>query len=438
MPLVIIALGIALQVYLTYKKVSPFLSLLIVAILIGLILGMKPVALVASIEKGVGSTLSGLVLILSLGAVLGKILEASGAINQITSYLIKYFGERHIQWAVLLTGFLVGLPLYYNAGFILLIPLVFSVARKTGLPLLFIAIPTAASLSATHCFLPPHPGPVVLVNAMGADLGLTLLYGLLLVIPTVIIAGPFLGKVLQNIKGVQQEHGLPANSVQPISNPPTVFTSFVIALLPVCLIAQAVILNPFFNNAGDAHSILNFFGNAAIALLITVCIAIYFLAIRRGVSMNEVMQWLTQGITSIALILLIITAGGILKEVLIDSGTADYITSFSSYWNMNPYLFAWLITALLRVSIGSATVAGLTAAGIVSPLVVNGNTSPELMVLAVGAGSVFGSHINDTGFWMFKEFFHLSMKQTFLSWTIMESIISILGLAGVLLLASIL
>ncbi len=433
MPLLIIAFGVALQVYLTYKKISPFLSLLIVAILVGLLLGMQPSALVVSIEKGVGSTLSGLVLILCLGAVLGKILEASGAINQITSNLIKNFGERHVQWAVLLTGFLVGLPLYYNAGFIILVPLVFSVARKTGLPLLYIAIPTAASLSATHCFLPPHPGPVVLVNAFSADLGLTLVYGLILVIPIVIIAGPFLGRILKNIGTESNERTLIAKPEEPF-NPPTAFSSFMIALMPVLFIAQAVVVDTFFKESGTVKTVILFLGNPNIALLISVLFAVYFFGIRRGISMPTVMKWLSDGITGIAMILLIITAGGVLKEVLIDSGTGEYITSFSSQWQINPLLFAWIITALLRVALGSATVAGLTAAGIVSPLVISGQVSPELMVLAVGAGSVFLSHINDTGFWMFKEFFNLTLKQTFLSWTVMESLMSVLGLIGVLIL----
>ncbi|MBX2945096.1 MAG: gluconate:H+ symporter [Cyclobacteriaceae bacterium] len=433
MPLLIIAFGVALQVYLTYKKISPFLSLLIVAIVVGLLLGMHPSDLVVSIEKGVGSTLSGLALIICLGAVLGKILEASGAINQITSNLIRNFGERHVQWAVLLTGFLVGLPLYYNAGFIILVPLVFSVARRTGLPLLYIAIPTAASLSATHCFLPPHPGPVVLVNAFNADLGLTLVYGLILVIPIVIIAGPFLGKLLKNIGATANGNSFHEQPVEP-TNPPSPFASFIIALMPVLLISLAVVVDTFFKSAGTIYSIIQFFGNPNIALLTSVLLAVYFFGTRRGTDMHTIMEWLTEGISGIAMILLIITAGGVLKEVLIDSGTGKYITSFSSEWQINPYLFAWIITALLRIALGSATVAGLTAAGIVSPLVLSGVVSPELMVLAVGSGSVFCSHINDTGFWMFKEFFNLSLKQTFMSWTVMESLMSVLGLLGILVL----
>jgi Gnt-I system high-affinity gluconate transporter len=431
MPLLIIAIGIALQVFLTYKKVSPFLSLLLVAILIGLLLGMDTGALLASVEKGVGSTLGGLALIICLGAILGKLLESSGAIGQITSSLINQFGERHVQWAVLLTGFLVGLPLYYNAGFVILVPLVFSVARKTGLPLLYIAIPTAASLSATHCFLPPHPGPVVLVNAFGADLGLTLVYGFIIVIPTVIISGPMLGRMIKN---VSSGAGNNTSATQPsqIEKLPSVVSSFLIALTPVILITLAVFAKNFLQDGDQLRNVILFIGDPNIALLISVMFAIYFFGLKRGETMQTTMTWLGQGISGIALILLIITAGGVLKQVLIDSGTANYITAFSSQWTINPLLFGWIITALLRVTIGSATVAGLTAAGIVAPLVTNGQVSPELMVLSVGAGSIFGSHINDTGFWMFKEFFNLSLKQTFLSWTVMETLMSVLGLIGVL------
>ncbi len=433
MIILIILTGIVLQIFLTYKKVSPFLSLLLVAVFIGLLLGMEPAALLSSIEKGVGSTLAGLVLILCLGAILGKMLETSGAAEQITTTLIRSFGEKYIQWAVLLTGFLVGIPLYYNAGFIILVPLVFSIARKTGLPLLYIAIPMAASLSVTHCFLPPHPGPVVLINAFSANTGETLLYGLIIIIPIAIIAGPLLGKFLQRIS---TEINDSKQSNEPVIQKklPAVFTSFFIALLPVLLITAAVVADNFLPAGNIARKILLFLGDSTIALLLAVLFAIYYFGLRTGKKMQEVMQWLNDAVAGIAMILLIITAGGVLKQVLIDSGTGAYIASFSSQWQMPPLLFGWIVTALLRVMIGSATVSGITAAGIVSPLVASGAVSAELMVLAVGAGSVFGSHINDTGFWMFKEFFKLSLKQTFLSWTLMETIISLLGLAGVLLL----
>lgn len=436
MTILVILLAIALQIFLSAKKVSPFISLLIVAILAGLFLGMKPDQLLVSIEKGVGSTLGGLALIICLGAFLGKILEVTGATEQITSTLIRAFGPKHIQWAVMLTGFLMGIPLYYNAGFVILVPLVVALTRKTGLPLLYIVIPMAASLSTTHCFLPPHPGPVVLVKAFHANMGLVLLYGIILAIPAVIVAGPLLGRLLQHITTKEQDEALTAAAVNS-KVLPSVGWSLLFALMPVLLIALAVAAGHFLEKGNVVQSILLFIGDPVIALLITVLLAIFQLGKTAGKTMTQMMQLLTDSIAGIAMILLIITSGGVFKQVLVDSGTGTYIATFSSKWDMPPLLFAWVVTAFLRVMIGSATVAGITAAGVVAPLLAAGNVSPELMVLAVGAGSVFGSHINDSGFWMFKEFFQLSLPQTLKSWTVMETVISIIGLAGVLILNAI-
>ena len=432
MQLVIIVLAICLQIFLTYKKVSPFLSLLIVALLAGLAFGMQPDTLLKAVKTGVGSTLGDVILIICLGAILGKILELSGAASKIANTLISSFGIKNIQWAVLLTGFLVGIPLFYNAGFIILVPLIFSIARTAKLPLLYVAIPMAASLSTTHCFLPPHPGPMFLVGAFKADLGKTLMYGLVISVPVVIIAGPFLGRFLKRlnieipaeVKTETEERKLPG-----------VFESFLLALLPVVLIALSVVATTFFPGESPVNKVIYFIGDATVALLISVLLAVFILGIAKGRSMQLVMQWLNDAVIGVAVILLIITAGGVFKQVLIDSGTADYITSFSKQWSIHPLVFAWIVTALLRVAIGSATVAGITAAGIVSPLLATGTVSPELLVLAVGTGSVFGSHVNDSGFWIFKEFFQISLKQTFLSWTVMETLISILGLVGVMVLS---
>ena len=428
----VILFAIALQVFLTVKKISPFLSLLLVAIIAGALLGMEPAAILQSIEHGVGSTLGGLALIICLGAILGKILEEGGAVEKISSTLIARFGQKNIQWAIMLTGFLVGIPLYYNAGFVILVPLVFSIARKTGLPLLYIAIPMAAALSTTHCFLPPHPGPVVLVNAFKADMGKTLIYGLAIAIPVAILAGPVLGNILKKIK-------INSNNLYAVKNDehqkllPRAFPSFFIALLPVLLITLAVVAGNFIAANNVVIKVILFLGDPTIALLTAVLPAAWQFGTKAGHPMETTMKWLGDAISGIALILLIITAGGVFKQVLTDSGTGTYIASFSSQWQMPPLLFAWIVTALLRITIGSATVAGITAAGVVSPLVDSGTVSPELMVLAVGTGSVFGSHVNDTGFWMFKEFFNLTLRQTFLSWTVMEIVISVLGLAGVMI-----
>lgn len=432
MELLIIFLAICLQIFLTYKKVSPFLSLLIVAILSGLFLGMEPMLILKSIEKGVGNTLGGLALIICLGAVLGKILEAGGAAEKISTTLINGFGQKNIQWAVLVTGFLIGIPLYYNAGFVILVPLVFSIASKAKLPLLYVAIPMAASLSTTHCFLPPHPSPVFLVNAFKANMGKTLIYGLIITIPVVIIAGPLLGRLLKGVE-VNVKSFFLSEEEKDERKLPAAFPSFFIGLLPVILITLAVIADTFLPDQ-LVKKILIFIGDPTIALLLSVFLAVWYFGLKAGHSMETAMGWLNSAISGIAIILLIITAGGIFKQVLQDSGTDNYIASFSGKWHMPPLIFAWVVTALLRVAIGSATVAGITAAGVVTPLVASGVVPPELMVLAVGAGSVFGSHINDSGFWMFKEFFNLSLKQTFISWTVMETSISILGLIGVLLL----
>jgi gluconate transporter len=380
--------------------------------------------------------LSGLALILCLGAILGKILEASGAAEKITITLINGFGLKKIQWAVMLTGFLIGIPLYYNAGFVILVPLVFMLVKKTGLPLLYVAIPMAAALSTTHCFLPPHPGPVVLVNAFGANMGKVLVYGIIIAIPAVIVAGPLLGRFLKNIQSAAAPVVSSPEKIQ--VQLPKALPSFMIALLPVLLITQSVVYNAFLDQAHPLRQFFSFVGEPVIALFVSVILAIYYFGIRAGIQMDNIMKWVSDAIAGIAMILLIITAGGVFKQVLQDSGTGTYIASFSSKWQMPPLIFGWVITALLRVMIGSATVAGITAAGIVSPLVAAGTVSPELMVLAVGSGSVFGSHINDSGFWMYKEFFRLTLKQTFLSWTVMETLISIIGLAGVLALNAIL
>ncbi|HEX7493805.1 MAG TPA: gluconate:H+ symporter [Bacteroidales bacterium] len=436
MTFIIIALAISLQIFLSVKKVSPFISLLIVAILSGFCLGMKPMEIIKSMETGVGSTLSDLALILCLGAVLGKILESSGAAKKISATLISGFGIKNIQWSLLLTGFMVGLPLYYNAGFIILIPLVFSIAKETRLPLLYLVIPMAASLSTVHCFLPPHPSPVILVNAFHADLGKTLIYGLIIAIPAIIIAGPVLGTLLKNVK--IDLVGLFASKEDiPYENLPPALPSFIIAMIPVFLITSSVISRSFLPAESLVNKILAFLGDANIALLLAVLVALWYFGLHSGRKMQDVMKWLNEGISGISVILLIITAGGVFKQVLTDSGTAEHISSLSVQWHLPVLVFAWLVTALLRVTLGSATVAGITASGIVAPLLATTHVSPELLVLAVGAGSVFMSHVNDTAFWMFKEFFNLSIKQTFFSWTLMETTISFIGLIGVLILNSI-
>ncbi|WP_421944767.1 gluconate:H+ symporter [Pedobacter sp.] len=424
MSLFIVLLGILLLFILIIKKLNPMIALLLVAIVTGLLLGMPAAKVMAAISTGIGSTLGSMVMVLALGAMMGKLIEDSGSARKIVFILIKAFGQKNIQWAVLITGLLVGIPLFYNAGFVVLIPLVFAIASATGLPKLYIGIPMAAALSVTHGFLPPHPGPVSLAAIFHADIGKTLIYGLMLSIPIAIIAGIYfprliikksLGEATTQFKISEDEHS------------PSGLKSFFTALLPVFLIiagtigtaiTQPYLLKPVFIFLADPTAAL------LIAVLITVLV--------QDNSISKAMESCVEGVKSIAMIILIIAAGGAFKQILVDSGVGETVKILTMGLNLSPLFLAWLITASLRVTLGSATVAALTASGIVLPFIGIG-ASPELMVLSVGAGSLMFSHVNDTGFWMFKEYFELNLKQTFKTWTMMETIVSILGLLGVLL-----
>lgn len=424
--LLIVLLGIILLFILILKKLSPMISLLIVAILTGLFLGMPVLTVMDSIGNGIGSTLGSMVMVLALGAMMGKLIEDSGAAKKIVFVLMKSFGYDNIQWAVLLTGLLVGIPLFYNAGFVVLIPLVFAIASATGLPKLYIGIPMAAALSVTHGFLPPHPGPVALAAILDADLGMTLLYGLVLTIPISIIAGVYFPRfIIKREKGVSFD----MNSFSSDTNLPSAFKSFLVALLPVFIIIAGTIGASIIPES-LSHTVFAFIADPTVALLASVVIAV----IVQDTPIAEAMESCTEGVKSIAMIILIIAAGGAFKQILVDSGVGDTVKEIAATLQLSPLLLAWIITALLRITLGSATVAALTASGMVLPLI--GPDAPaELMVLSVGAGSLMLSHVNDTGFWMFKEYFNLSLKETFITWTVMESLVSILGLCGVLLLS---
>jgi Gnt-I system high-affinity gluconate transporter len=431
MPLIIVALGVLFLLVLILLKVKPLYALLIVSVLVGLGQGMDFLSTLRSIGVGIWDTLKSIALVLCLGAMLGKMIETSGAANRITDVLIGWFGKENIQWAMMLTGLIVGIPLFYNAGFVILIPLVFSIALSAEVPILLVGIPMAASLSVTHGFLPPHPGPTAIASIFHADLGKTLLYGLAVALPTVILAGPIFSRSLKKMSVVvpteqviskKERVQLPGSRV-----------SFFIALFPVAIIAVCAMLQAVVES--DALIILfKFFGNPITALSLALLLAIYIFGIKENKKPMKLASTLFQSVKDIALIVLIIAAGGGFKQVLIDSGVGPYIKTLATGFDLSPLLLAWSVAALIRVSLGSATVAGLTAAGIVLPFLSSPGIHPELMVLSVGAGSLMFSHINDTGFWMFKEYFNLSLKQTFLSWSMMECIVSLTGLAGVLIL----
>ena len=434
MPLVIISLGILfLFLLIIVFRLNAFIAFILVSIAIGIGQGMELNAIVSSIEKGIGNTLGFLVMILGLGAMLGKLVAESGAAQKITNGLISLFGIKNTRTAVMLTGFIVGITMFYSVGFVILVPLVFTVATATGLSLISVALPMLAALSVTHGFLPPHPAPSALSIMFEADLGKTLIYGIVVAIPAIIISGPVLTRFIPKVDAKPLKEFM-ASKVFEEDELPSLSNSLITALLPVILIGFSTVIGSFIAADHFLYSIIKFIGNPVIALLLTVLIGIYTLGIARGNTMEGIMKIFGTAVSGITMVLLIISGAGALKQILIDSGVSNYIGSLLKLTSMSPLIIAWLIATLIRFSVGSATVAGLTTAGIVLPLVQSSGVSPELMVLAIGSGSLMLSHVNDSGFWLFKEYFNLSVKETLSTWTVMETSIGITGLLGVLIL----
>ncbi|MCR6719918.1 MAG: GntP family permease [Chitinophagaceae bacterium] len=431
MTLLIVVAAIALLIVLiSWAKFNTFLAFLIVSILAGICLGIPPESIAQSVQKGIGDMLGSLVVIIVLGAMLGKLVAESGAAQKIANTLIKLFGKKHLTWAMMLTGFIVGIPLFYNVGFVLLVPLVFSVVYQTKLPAVYVGMPLLAALSVTHGFLPPHPSPTAIIPLFKADLGITLLYGLIIAIPTIIIAGPIFARRLRNIPSEPLETFRPAPKTD--EQLPGAANSILTSLLPVLLLIFTTVLLLSENFEGTKLSWLRFGADPAIVMLISLLIATYTLGIKQGMKISVIMNKYSDAVRDVALILLVVSGAGALKQVLMDSGVSDSIAALISDWPVHPLVLGWVLAAFIRVCVGSATVAGLTAAGILAPLVLSGAVDPNLMVISIGAGSLFFSHVNDAGFWMYKEYFNLSMKDTFLSWSVMETIVSVLGLLGAL------
>lgn len=434
MPLIIVALGVLfLLVLIVFFKLNAFLALIITSLALGIAEGMPITEVVGSIQTGIGSTLGFLSLILGFGAMLGKLVADSGGAQRIAERLIRSFGKKNIQWATMLTGFVVGIPMFYSVGFVVLVPLVFTVAMATRLPLIYVGLPMLASLSVAHGYLPPHPGPTAIALIYNADLGITLLYGFVIAVPAILLGGLLFSKTLTNIRPNPPESmfGIPVLSEEEM---PGFGISIFTGLLPVFLIAFAAIMGMVLPEGSWLLATFSLIGDPVIALLLSVLVAIYTLGIKRNKGMREIMESIEKSVGGIAMILLIIGGAGAFKEVLVDSGVGDYISELMKDIAISPLILVWGIAAIIRVSLGSATVAGLTTAGIALPIIGTSDVSPELMVLATGAGSLMFSHVNDGGFWMFKEYFGLSIRDTMRSWSIMETIVSVVGLIGVLVL----
>lgn len=430
--LVILLAVLGLVGLINWGKVNAFLAFLLVTLPVGFALGLPPDRLLAAVYQGLGDTLGSVVVIIVLGAMLGKLVADSGAAQQIAAVMIRAFGTNNIQWTLMAAGFIIGIPLFYNVGFVLMVPLIFSVVYKYKLPAVYVGLPMLASLSVMHGFLPPHPAPTALVAQFHADMGLTFMYGLLVAVPAIVLAGPLYARTLKGIVS-RPLAGFVAESL-PESALPGRINSFVSSLLPVLLLLGAAGLRLALPAGSAWGPALAFISEPTIILLLSVVVATCSLGLARGKTMGPIMDAYGSAVKDIAMILLIIGGAGALKQVLVASGASTEIAAGLQGTGLPPLLLGWLIAAVIRVSLGSATIAGLTAAGMMLPTMAQSHADPNLMVLAIGAGSLLLSHFNDGGFWLFKEYFNLSVKDTLRSWTAMETIVSVVGLAGVLLL----
>ena len=422
-----------LTLMIAWAKLQPLLAFVLAALAAALMLGMPLAAIPKSIEKGIGDLLGSLTVIICLGAIFGKLVADSGAAQRIATSLIALFGPGRIALALTLTGFVAGIPLYYNVGFVLLVPLVFSLVYQSGRPAVALAIPLVAGLSIAHGFLPPHPSPTALVAQFNADIGRTLFYGLLVAVPTLAIAGPLFATTLTRIQAAPAP--LFEASMRPESELPGVVNSFATALLPVWLLGAATVLILVPGSAPGQMALVHFLANPMIVMLVALGAAVVSLGLARGKRLPDLMRGAQDALRDVAPILLVIAGAGALKQVLVDSGVSAELGAQLAAWPLPPLLLGWLVATLIRICLGSATVAGLTAAGIVAPLVHSSGVDPSLMVLAIGAGSLMCSHVNDSGFWMFKEYFGLSLRDTFRSWTVMETLVGVFGLLFVMLLS---
>ncbi|HAR6048261.1 TPA: gluconate permease [Staphylococcus pseudintermedius] len=441
-PLLSVAIAIIVLLILIMKlQLNTFVALVITAMVTGILLGMPFDKIVATIETGMGGTLGHIALIFGLGAMLGKLLADGGGATQIADTLIAKLGKKYVQWAMVIASFIIGIALFFEVGLVLLIPLVFTIAKRMNVSQLKIGMPMVTALSVTHGFLPPHPGPVVIAKELGANIGEVLLYGFIVAIPVTIIAGPVFAKIAPRLTptAFQREgdiSSLGATKSFKDEELPSFGLSTFTALLPVLLMLFATLWQLISGHEGKEHntleSMIYFIGSAGTAMLIAVVFAVFSMGIRRGIPTKQVMNTLTQAIYPIGMMLLIIGAGGAFKQVLIDGGVGGAIEKIFTDVNISPILLAWLVAAILRLALGSATVAAISTTGIVLPLLQTADVNLALVALAIGAGSIFCSHVNDAGFWMFKEYFGLTVKETFLTWSLIETIISVSGLVFVL------
>ena len=416
-----------LLVLITVLKVHPFIALIFVSFLIGLLARMPLGKIADSVQAGFGATLGFIGIVLGLGTLLGKLLEESGGAEQIARTLITAFGRTRVHWAMYIVAFIVGIPVFFQVGFVLLIPLVFTITNELDISALKVGLPVLAGLSVVHGILPPHPAALAAVGIFKADIGKTIVYALIVGLPASMLAGPVFATIVgPRLAGFSDVRVLPLSEhKQRPASLPGFFTTLFTILLPVILLMLSTYADVALDPSYQWYGVFNFVGNPIVALFLATLVGMYTFGIARGMTPAQILRHADNAFVLIAGILLILGAGGAFSRVLVDSGAGAYIAGLAQRLPLNPLIFAWLVSTLIRVSTGSATVAMTTAAGIVAPLTAQAGVSPELMVLAVGGGALMLSHVNDAGFWLIKEYFQMPLRLTFLTWTVLETILGI-------------
>jgi gluconate:H+ symporter, GntP family len=431
---------VALILLIARWKVHPFIALVGVSLALGLAAGMKPLDVAGAFQAGVGNVLGFIAGVLALGTMLGKIMAESGAATRIATTMVDRFGESRVHWAIMLVAVIIGIPVFFQVGFILLIPLVFTIARRTGMSVLKVGIPMACGLSVVHGLLPPHPAAMLAVGAYKAHLGRTILYGLLVSIPTAALSGPIYGAWISRRVTLDTDNPmakqLEGESIPANEEAPGFRISLFTVLLPVLLMLLPAAGDLTLPAGSQMRAALDFIGHPIVALLVGLLFSFWSLGRARHFTRAQILEFCGDCLGPTATILLVVGAGGGFNQVLLESGVGNAIAATARNSHMSPLLLAWVIATLIRVATGSATVAMTAAAGIVAPLAASlPGTNAELLVLATGAGSLTLSHVNDAGFWMVKEFFNMSVTQTLQTWTVAETIIGVAGLVFTLALS---
>ena len=430
--------GIALLLILvTRYKINAFISLLIASIFVGIAAGMPPSSVIDSIQNGMGGTLGFVATVVGLGAIFGQILQHSGGAEAVAKSMLKKFGKENASWAMVITGFFVAIPVFFDVAFIILVPLVYALSRDTKKSLLYYGIPLLCGLAVTHAFIPPTPGPIAVADIIDANLGWVILFGFIVGIPTAIIAGPIFGKFIGDRIHVPVPEYMELDEEEKQSDKPLPSFGLLISIITVPLILilgntfTGAIVEQGHWQAGFLSETIMFIGHPFVALTIAVLIALYWLGVRRGSTREQLSELSMEAMKPAGVIILITGAGGVFKEVLVDSGVGEMLANAMAEIGLPVIVLAWLIAAAVRVTQGSATVAMITAAGIIYPIMIQFDLSEPhkaLVVLSIAAGATIMSHVNDSGFWLVNRYFGMSEKDTLKSWTVMETIIGVTGL----------